>query len=105
MRIETPKTSRRGALLGAAALGVVSALPARAATSGGLSATINAASLGAPISPFMYGGFIEHIGDLINHSLWSEVLDDRKFYWPVNSEPVPGPKGGGGGPMRAVSNK
>lgn len=29
----------------------------------------------------LYGGFIEHIGNLINHSLWSEVLDDRKFYY------------------------
>ncbi len=52
-----------------------------------------------------YGGFLEHIGDLINHSLWSEVLDDRKFYWPVNSEPVPAPPGRNGGPPRSVSNK
>ena len=103
MTIEMPKMSRRTALLGAAALGSVSALPAQAATVATLSATIAAASTRAAISPFMYGGFIEHIGDLINHSLWSEVLDDRKFFWPVNSDPVPGPSGGN--PMRTQSNK
>jgi len=33
-----------------------------------------------PIADFIFGGFIEHIGGLINRSLWSEVLDDRKFF-------------------------
>ena len=36
--------------------------------------------------PHLYGGFIEHIGNLINHSLWSETLDDRKFYYGVLAE-------------------
>src|SRR5690606_7438365 len=31
--------------------------------------------------------FIEHIGNLINHSLWSETLDDRKFYYGVIEKP------------------
>lgn len=44
---------------------------------------INANKKGQKISPFIYGGFLEHIGNLINHSLWSEVLDDRKFYFGV----------------------
>jgi alpha-N-arabinofuranosidase len=104
MSTDISKMSRRSALLGAATLGAVSALPAMAAPVATLSATIAAASTGAPINPFMYGGFIEHIGDLINHSLWSEVLDDRKFFWPVNSDPIPGPSGGGN-PMRTQSNK
>jgi len=39
-----------------------------------------------PISPYIYGQFIEHIGDLVNRSVWAEMLDDRKFYYPVNSE-------------------
>jgi len=29
--------------------------------------------------------FIEHIGPLINRSLWSEMLDDRKFYFPITA--------------------
>lgn len=39
-----------------------------------------------PVSPYEYGMFIEHIGTLINHSLWSEMLDDRKFYFPIKPE-------------------
>jgi len=30
--------------------------------------------------------FIEHLGSLIYRSLWSEMLDDRKFYFPTSSE-------------------
>ena len=29
--------------------------------------------------------FIEHIGPLIYRSLWSEMIDDRKFYFPITS--------------------
>ena len=29
--------------------------------------------------------FIEHIRTLIYRSLWSEMLDDRKFYFPISS--------------------
>src|SRR6185312_10892575 len=39
------------------------------------------------------GCFIEHIANLINYSLWSEVLDDRKFYHAVDSKPLPQPQG------------
>ena len=97
--------SRRSALAGAAALGAITAFPVRAAGSASLQATIDAADVRHPISPFLYGGFLEHIGDLINHSLWSEVLDDRKFYWPVDSSPVPAPPGRNGGPPRSSANK
>ena len=40
----------------------------------------------APVSPYEYGMFIEHIGSLIYRSLWSEMLDDRKFYFPIKPE-------------------
>jgi alpha-L-arabinofuranosidase len=49
---------------------------------------IDAARTGAPISPYIYGQFIEHIGDLVNRGLWAEMLDDRKFYHPISSKPV-----------------
>jgi len=48
---------------------------------------IDASKTGPPISPYIYGQFIEHIGDLINRSLWAEMLDDRKFYYPIDSKP------------------
>jgi len=50
-------------------------------------ATVEATQVNEPISKYMYGMFIEHIGNLINHSLWSEMLDDRKFYFPIDSKP------------------
>jgi alpha-N-arabinofuranosidase len=46
-------------------------------------ATIDAGATHAPISKYLYGQFLEHIGDIVNHGLWAEMLDDRKFYEPV----------------------
>ena len=37
----------------------------------------------APISKYVYGQFIEHIGGIINNGIWAEMLDDRKFYYPI----------------------
>ena len=56
-------------------------------------ATIDAGEVNEPISKYDYGMFIEHIGNLINHGLWSEMLDDRKFYFPINSEKESEPSG------------
>src|SRR5262249_27627070 len=78
---------------------------AQAQAGAGISATINARNTRPPISPFIYGGFLEHIGDLINHSMWSEVLDDRKFYLTVDSQPFPAPTPGGGPPSGPVARK
>ncbi len=44
---------------------------------------------GAPISPYVYGQFLEHIGEMVYRALWSEMIDDRKFYYPVGPEPQP----------------
>ena len=61
-------------------------------------ATVDAGKIGDPISNYDYGMFIEHLGNIINHGLWSEMLDDRKFYFPVNSAEEKEPTGN---PMRA----
>jgi len=50
-------------------------------------ATIDAQQTAPPVSKYEFGMFIEHIGSLIYRSLWSEMLDDRKFYFPINSKP------------------
>jgi alpha-L-arabinofuranosidase len=67
-------------------------------------ATIDAAKTGAPISPFIYGQFLEHAGSLIYSSLWSELLDDRKFFYAVTNKPAEDPNAGRGfggfGPRR-----
>ena len=52
-------------------------------------AAIDTTKVSEPISGYEYGMFIEHLGSLIYRSLWSEMLDDRKFYYPISSkEPV-----------------
>jgi alpha-N-arabinofuranosidase len=59
---------------------------------------INAQQAGEPISKYEFGMFIEHIGALVYRSLWSEMLDDRKFYFPITPavpESQPRPQGGG----------
>jgi alpha-N-arabinofuranosidase len=55
--------------------------------------SIDAAKTGPPISKYIYGQFLEHIGGLVNTNLWAEMLDDRKFYYPITSHPAPEPAG------------
>jgi alpha-N-arabinofuranosidase len=61
-----------------------------------ITVSIDAAKTAPPISPYLYGQFIEHIGDLVNRSLWAEMLDDRKFYNDINSKPSVQRPGRGG---------
>jgi alpha-L-arabinofuranosidase len=53
-----------------------------------VTAVIDAAKTGAPISPYLYGQFVEHGGSLIYDSLWCELLDDRKFFYHVMPKPA-----------------
>jgi alpha-N-arabinofuranosidase len=55
--------------------------------------TIDASKTGAPISKYVYGQFLEHIGGLVNNGIWAEMLDDRKFYYPITSHPPAEPAG------------
>jgi alpha-N-arabinofuranosidase len=45
--------------------------------------TIDGSQTYAPISKYVYGQFIEHLGGIINNGIWAEMLDDRKFYYPI----------------------
>ena len=57
-----------------------------------VNATIDTSKTGAPISKYIYGQFLEHGGDIVNTGVWSELLVDRKFYYPVaTSAPKPPP--------------
>ena len=58
-----------------------------------IQATIDASKTGAPISKYIYGEFLEHIGGIVNNNIWAEMLDDRKFYFPINSHPPAEPSG------------
>ena len=55
--------------------------------------TIDASKTGPPISKYIYGQFLEHIGGIVNNNIWAEMLDDRKFYYPITSHPAAEPNG------------
>jgi DUF1680 family protein/alpha-L-arabinofuranosidase len=44
---------------------------------------IDASKTREPISKYIYGQFIEHLGRCIYGGIWAEMLEDRKFYYPV----------------------
>ena len=63
-----------------------------------VNATIDVSKTGAPISKYIYGQFLEHGGDIVNTGVWSEMLVDRKFFYPVAaSAPTPPPVLGNAG--------
>ncbi len=65
-----------------------------------ISASIDAGKVGAPVSKYIYGGFIEHIGTLMYRSLWSELIDDRKFYNTISSKDTDQPESQPARPFR-----
>jgi alpha-N-arabinofuranosidase len=58
-----------------------------------------------PVSKYIFGGFIEHIGTTIYRSLWAELLDDRKFYFPISSTDPQTAARPQGNPMRTQLRK
>ena len=51
--------------------------------------TINTAKTAEPISEYIYGQFIEHLGRCIYGGIWAEMLEDRKFYFEITDEYKP----------------
>ncbi len=47
---------------------------------------INAGKTAEPISKYIYGQFIEHLGRCIYGGIWAEMLEDRKFYYPIKDK-------------------
>ena len=48
--------------------------------------SVDATKTSEPISKYIYGQFIEHLGRCIYGGIWAEMLEDRKFYHPVTGE-------------------
>jgi alpha-L-arabinofuranosidase len=44
---------------------------------------------GEPISKYIYGQFVEHLGRSIYGGLWAEMLEDRKFVFPITDDYAP----------------
>jgi alpha-N-arabinofuranosidase len=57
-------------------------------------ANIDVSRTGEPINPLMYGHFIELLRNWFDHGMWAEMIGDRKFFYPVNSDPVQTPPNG-----------
>jgi alpha-N-arabinofuranosidase len=51
-----------------------------------ITVTVDASKPGPPINPFIYGQFIEHLGRCIYGGIWAEMLEDRKFYYPISDD-------------------
>lgn len=73
------------ALLGTAMLVLVPGTPAISAVAHPqpVKVVIDGAARSDPVTRYEYGMFIEPIGNLVARTLWAEMLDDRKFYFPV----------------------
>lgn len=54
-----------------------------------VSVKIDAQKTGAPISKYIYGQFIEHLGNCFYGGLWAEMVSDRKFYYPITDDYKP----------------
>ncbi|MEO3692766.1 hypothetical protein [Roseateles paludis] len=89
---DTASLTRRNILLGTAGLagglgipalaGAATAAPASAALKG----VIHTGQKFPAINPFIYGGFLEHGANIINHTMWAEVFHDRKFYYGIQEK-------------------
>jgi alpha-N-arabinofuranosidase len=47
---------------------------------------VHAGDVGEPMSERIYGQFIEHLGRCIYGGIWAEMLEDRKFHFPITAE-------------------
>ncbi len=50
---------------------------------------IDAGVRGTPISKYIYGQFIEHLGRCIYGGIWAEMLEDRKFHHAITPHYAP----------------
>ena len=51
--------------------------------------SIDATAVREPMSKYIYGQFIEHLGRCIYGGIWAEMLEDRKFFYPVGATESP----------------
>jgi alpha-N-arabinofuranosidase len=81
--------SIRGRIVaGALSLLLLIAAPWARAQNPDLSMTIDAGATGAPINRYVYGQFTELLRNMYEKGIWSEMLSDRKFFYPVDSSPT-----------------
>lgn len=52
----------------------------------GVEATIDASQVAEPMSEQIYSQFIEHLGRCIYGGIWAQMLEDRKFFFPITAD-------------------
>lgn len=52
-----------------------------------VSMQVDASKTAAPIQQDLYGFFSEFLSNMYDHGLWAEMISDRKFFYPVDSNP------------------
>ncbi len=101
MRIQ--RVCLAAAILWLSCIGWVSAQQIPQSPQTAISVAVDTQTTASPVPEYEYGMFIEPIRTLMSASLWAEMIDDRKFYFPITSQ-APAPVGnGGGGPPRGAA--
>lgn len=72
--------------LAAAGLVYSSCTPEEDTAFEGTTVAVDLEQTAEPIQEYIYGQFIEHLGQCIYGGIWAEMLLDRKFYYPVTDE-------------------
>ncbi len=70
-------------------LAILLLLPAVRLLAAPVEVALATAKTGEAINPFIYGQFVEHLGRCIYGGIWAEMLEDRKFYFPITAEYAP----------------
>ncbi len=73
-------------LIGPAAVALAQGAVQPVANTVSAQVTIDTQSQAEAISPYIYGQFIEHLGRCIYGGIWAEMLEDRKFHFPVPAD-------------------
>jgi len=81
-------------LLGAASSAAAQQVPDR------IIASINTSQTSDAVTKYEFGQFIEHIAKTMYTNLWAEMIDDRKFFFPIAAKEPETRPGGFGGQMR-----
>ncbi len=81
-----PHLAASAVLMAAATTAAAFAAPVASEPATETRVAVDAAAVGAPLSPLLYGQFTEHLGRCIYGGLWAEMLEDRKFYYPVTGD-------------------
>ena len=82
------KSVRHPVLHLAAAILIAASIPSARGADAQDKVYLDASKTGAPISKYVYGQFVEHLGRSVYGGLWAEMVEDRKFARPITDDPV-----------------